>query len=85
MRIESLRERVRSEPFMPFTINLADGRRFRIDHPEFIAVAPKGPRVAVVFDPQGRGYEIIDVSLVTSLSVATENGSNGKNDPDIYE
>jgi len=77
MRIESLRERVRSEPFTPFTINLADGRQFRIDHPEFIAVAPMGPRVAVVFDSRGNGYEIIDVSLVTLLSVTNGDRSDG--------
>ncbi|RMH26908.1 MAG: hypothetical protein D6693_06330 [Planctomycetota bacterium] len=81
MRIESLRERVRAEPFTPFTINLADSRRFRIEHPEFIAVAPKGPRVAVVFDSQGRGYEIIDVSLVTSLSMANGEGGSANGAP----
>lgn len=61
----------RAEPFKPFVINMADGRSVSVGHPEFIAVSPNG-RTAVVFEENG-SFEIVDVMLVTSISVG-----NGK-------
>ena len=72
MTIEQLRKAVRIEPFMPFIICLTDGRKFRIPHPECIAIPPKASRTFVV-SGQGEDYRIIDLLLVTSIDY-----TNGK-------
>ncbi len=71
MQTKELQSVYRAQPFRPFVIHLADGRNVRVEHPEFMALAPTG-RSAVVYG-KGGALEIIDVLLVTSLKV-----SNGK-------
>jgi len=68
MNIDELRKAKSAEPFKPFAVNLADGRSFDIPHPEFLALPPEGRRSAIVFLPGDDGFEIIDPTLVTSLS-----------------
>ena len=48
-----IREVVRAQPFAPFVIHLADGRRFEVPHPEFVAVSPDGRELLFVADDQG--------------------------------
>jgi hypothetical protein len=67
VRVDEIRETLLKRPFRPFDIHLADGRRFPIHHPEFLAINPTG-RTIIVADLDA-GYEIIDPMLVTSLSV----------------
>ncbi len=68
MRISEIRETLRKQPFRPFTIHLAEGREFPIDHVDFLLIS-RSERSIVVADLQG-GYEIIDPVMVTSLSVS---------------
>lgn len=68
MQSKELQSVYRAQPFRPFVIHLADGRRVRVEHPEFMALAPTG-RSAVVFGKDG-AFEIVDIMLVTSLEVA---------------
>ena len=69
MRVEEIRNAQHAQPFRPFTMHLADGRQFLINHPEFLFVGPVG-RVAIVQDVAGN-IEIIDPLMVTSLSMAS--------------
>lgn len=66
MTIERLRKAARAEPFRPFVVSLADGRRFRVRHPECILITPKASPTFVVAE-KGEDYSIIDLLLVTSL------------------
>jgi hypothetical protein len=68
MRIEEIRQARRAQPFRPFTLHLADGRQFVVDHPEFILVS-RDNRTVVVDDLEGN-TELIDSMLVTSLTFA---------------
>ena len=70
MTIDKLREVLHAEPFEPFTIHLADGRRVPVPHPDFVSLDPRG-RIVHVFHKDGRS-EFIDCMLVTSLE---HNGS----------
>lgn len=63
MKPEALLERIKAAPF---TLVTADGARFRIDHPEWVATV--GGRTAVVMDRDEKAY-FIDVALVTTLEV----------------
>jgi len=70
MTTESLKQLWRTQPFQPFTIYLADGRKFTVKHPEFIALSPGG-RTAIIYQ-QGESFNIIDLPLVTDLEVRSD-------------
>jgi len=71
MQMKELQKVYKAQPFEPFVIHIADGRKVRVDHPDFMALSPAG-RSTVVYDKSG-GFEIIDVLLISSLKVV-----NGK-------
>jgi hypothetical protein len=81
MESETLRDAIRTSPFRPFQLELADGSRADVKHPEWIAFA--GRRVAVVTDPDDRVH-YNDLMLVTKIEVlppvaagSTSPGPNG--------
>jgi hypothetical protein len=69
MTIQQLRTTRTAQPFVPFTLHLADGRDYLIRHPDFIASHPQG-RTIIVFKPGEDGdFEIIDLLLVVGIEV----------------
>ena len=67
--IEQLRGTQRAQPFVPFTLRLADGRSYTIRHPDFISSHPQG-RTVVVYHPGTHGdLEIVDLLLVVGIEV----------------
>ena len=70
MTIERLREMYNAQPFRPFIIRLADGRRVPVRHREFIMTVPSG-RTIVVCQPDDT-LNIIDLLLVTDLELAPQ-------------
>jgi len=75
MTIDGLREVYDAQPFRPFMIHLADGRKIPVYHREFIANAPNG-RTIVVFQPDDK-MNIIDLLLVTDSEIMLTTGKNG--------
>jgi hypothetical protein len=74
MTIEQLRNAYNAQPFRPFVIHLADGRKMPVLSREFIAAAPSG-RTVVVYQP-GDAAHIIDMLLNTDLEFrSSSNGS----------
>ena len=67
MRAEEIREVQRAQPFRPFVLKLVDGRRFVIEHPEFMFVS-RNNRTIVIDDIDG-SIELIDPMLVVSVGV----------------
>ncbi len=45
---EALREHLRAAPFRPFVVQMVDGRRFEVPHPEFAAINRKGTEFYVL-------------------------------------
>ena len=79
MSIDELRKVRGGNPFRAFTIHLADGRSYRINHRDYLSLSPVG-RTAIVYGEDG-GFDILDTLLITVLSVekpadpvAIENG-----------
>lgn len=69
MTIEQLRSTQKAQPFVPFTLHLADGRSYRIEHPDFISSHPQG-RTIIVYKPGENGdLEILDLLLVVGIEV----------------
>lgn len=71
MTVEQLLQSMHAQPFKPFRLHLADGRRLDIVHPDFVARSPSG-RTVIVYKPD-ESFEIVDLLLVVSIEV-----SNGK-------
>ena len=67
MRAEAIKTAVQSRPFKPFTVRLANGLQIQIASHEHVAVHPDG-KTFVIFELNG-GYRIVDIPLVTDLSV----------------
>lgn len=82
MTMEQLRKAVHADPFQPFTICLADGRQFRVNHPELV-LAPRDANRTFVVAQRGEDYSVLDLLLVTSLDLIKpakrhRKGGNGK-------
>jgi hypothetical protein len=75
MDLNSIRNALRKEPFQPFDLCLADGRRVSVRHPEFVAM---NNRVVVVLDEQSYSTTI-EPLLIVSLehSNGPHKGTNG--------
>ena len=73
MTIEKVRELYHAEPFQPFVIHLADGRRIPVVSREYISMAVSG-RTIYVTQPDDT-FNIIDLLLVTDLEL--KKGHNG--------
>ncbi|MDI6735516.1 MAG: hypothetical protein QME42_04870 [bacterium] len=69
MKIEELRTLYAKRPFCPFVIHLADGQAIPVEHPEFLAIGPEGDPIFVFRVGVDRSFDIIDMSLVTTLEV----------------
>jgi hypothetical protein len=74
MHSDEIRSRLKAKPFEPFTINMVDGRMFKVRHPEFLHVFPGMERTAVLGIPEEQAHEIIDLLHVAPLTAAEENG-----------
>ncbi len=48
MEIESIRQLRGADPFRPFLLLLNDGRRFLVDQPYYLAIAPRRDALMVV-------------------------------------
>ena len=68
MTVHEVHEIWKAQPFVPFTIYLADGRMFPVPHPDFLFLAGSG-RTLIVNSPTNESYNIVDILLVTSLEV----------------
>jgi hypothetical protein len=57
MVIESIREFSRAVPFRPFEIHMVSGERYRVPHPDFIGISPRGSFV-IVFGKNERPHHL---------------------------
>ncbi len=69
MTLDQLRNLLKTSPFRPFVIHLADGREFRVHHPDFLSISPTGRTIIVYPQPDSDAFSILDKLLVTELAV----------------
>ncbi len=67
MTSTELRQLLRESAFRPFTVH-ANGKSFRIAHPEFAALTGPGGTL-VVFHREDNGFGMVDVSLIGRVEV----------------
>lgn len=65
MVVEPIREFLKAVPFHPFELHLTDGRKFRVPHPDFVTVSPKGSTV-IVFDENEHPHHISSLLIVSA-------------------
>ena len=68
---DKIRELLHATPFQPFLIRMADGRAYRIKHPDFaLAALSPVPRITIE-EEDGRTHFLAE-SLVVSVEVDAE-------------
>lgn len=65
-----IRELLHAHPFVPFVIRMADGRDYRIEHPDFVLAAASDVPQITIEDPDGRQH-FLSALLVTSVERAS--------------
>jgi len=73
MDLNSIRNAIREQPFKPFELCLADGRRVPVKHPEFVAM---NQRIVIVTD-EDSNTRIIEPLMIVSLEPAPGHGKSG--------
>lgn len=71
MTTVEVRKLYEARPFKPFVLHLADGRRVRVTHPEWMAFSPSGRTVTVY--RRDDSSDVIDLLLITRLHVPANN------------
>lgn len=61
-----IREFLRATPFQPFTIRMADGREYRIAHPDFVLASSSDVPQVILEEPDDRTHNL-SVLLMTSI------------------
>ena len=64
-----IRELLHATPFQPFIIRMADGREYRIDHPDYVLAASTEVPQITIEEPSGR-QDCLSALLVTSVERA---------------
>jgi len=70
MTADSVRKLLHAVPFVPFSIQLANGVILRVPHSDF-ALLTQGGRTLIIHT-EGEDFEIVDVMLVTNINVERE-------------
>ena len=77
MDLNSIRHALREQPFHPFELCLADGRRVPVKHPEFVAM---NERIVIVTD-EDSATKILEPLLIVSLEPLPRRGKGGNGSP----
>lgn len=70
MTAEALREHLHAAPFVPFTVHLADGRGFFVDHPDFAKVLRDDRHVFINFE--GARHVFVHLRAITRVEFNVE-------------
>jgi hypothetical protein len=58
----------------PLRIHLADGREIEVPHGEYLSLEPGG-RTFLMWKPRRGGFELFNLIMVTSISIASNEGT----------
>ncbi len=79
MTIDRVKELFKAQPFVPFTIHMADGMELPVSHSELMWITPGGRTIFVARGTNETDrIEIIDALLVTRLSTSVPNYKDGQ-------
>ena len=55
MIVEALRQLNHAMPFKPYVIRMASGEKYKVQHPDFLSVSPRGSQI-IVYDEADRPH-----------------------------
>ena len=67
-----IRELIRAIPFQPFIVRLADGREYRVDHPDFVFASPNNQSWIFIEEPGTDRIHQLSGLLITSIEQASD-------------
>lgn len=65
-----IRQLLQAQPFQPFVIRMADGREYRIDHPDFVLAAASDVPQVTIEEADGRQHYLSALLIVSIERVA---------------
>jgi hypothetical protein len=71
MAPDRLRATLHTVPFRPFVVEVAGGKKVAVEHPDYASLSPGGRTLIVYGYPEDDSMEIIDVFLISNLSLAS--------------
>jgi len=77
MRADDIRKLRDAVPFRPFSLVLADGQAFRVPHPDFLSVAPKGTDISL-WAEDGTIGSYLDSALVAEVRMDSKGNGHSK-------
>jgi hypothetical protein len=80
MNSDLIRERLNRNT-KPFALRLSDGSRVAVPHPDFVAMAPPGIGLVIVWDRKGRELRIDPLHIVAIEETAAHKSTNGRRSP----
>ena len=69
---ERIRELIRAVPFQSFVIHMADGRTFRINHPDFVFAPPINQSYVVVAEENQDRLHHLSALLMTGVEYTSD-------------
>jgi hypothetical protein len=73
MTIQQLRAAHKAIPFQPFTVHMADGRSFRVPHPDFLFMSPTVRTVIICQEDDE--FSILYLLLMTEIEMTQAKSS----------
>ncbi len=73
MRIAEIVNAVRARPFRRFVLKTADGGRYEVPHPEFVAVNPRSERTVIVTTGPDE-HAVLDAMLISAIEFERDGG-----------
>ena len=67
-----IRDLIHAIPFQPFVIHVADGREFRIEHPDFILASSKNQSELVIEEEHDDRMHLVSALLITSVEKVSD-------------
>jgi hypothetical protein len=64
MHVDTIRQAIRRQPFVPFLLRMNDGRVFHVPHPDYVAVSR---RLVFFVDPATDAEIYLEPVLIASL------------------
>ena len=74
--VEQLENLIQRQPFLPFTIYVAGGRKHRIEHPDFLGFSPRR-RTVVVWTPTDTAI-FVNPTLISEVEEHTSRKNGGR-------
>jgi len=65
-----IRQLLHAIPFQPFIILMADGREYRIEHPDFVLAAASDVSQVIIEEPDGTVH-FLSILLMTSIELVS--------------